>query len=214
MRKIGITGHTSGVGKEIYDHCMFKGYDVTGYSRATGFNMVYNEANEIINDILRKDIDIVFNNAWYPRLQCKIMKVLHEQWKDRDGKYIINTGSASIYQPNLTGEVYEHDKRELRDYSIEAAQLWPSRNKCRMFTVSLGWTNTAMVGEGHPSFLDPYEAALIIVNLMEEQKYVIPEIIVANKQVPLEELDEIRAKAQSIVVESITESNRLVNANR
>ena len=167
MRKIGITGHTSGVGKEIYDHCMFKGYDVTGYSRATGFNMVYNEANEIINDILRKDIDIVFNNAWYPRLQCKIMKVLHEQWKDRDGKYIINTGSASIYQPNLTGEVYEHDKRELRDYSIEAALLWPSRNKCRMFTVSLGWTNTAMVGEGHPSFLDPYEAALIIVNLME-----------------------------------------------
>ena len=214
MRKVGITGHTSGVGKEIYDHCMFRGFDVTGYSRATGFNMVYNEGDEIINDILRKDLDVVFNNAWYPRIQSKIMKVLHEQWKDREGKYIINTGSASIYQPNLTGELYEYDKRELRDYAIEAAQGWPARNKCKVSTVSLGWTNTALVGNGHKNFIDPYEAALALVNLSEDTHYVIPEIVIVSKQLPREEIEEIRDIASDIMVESITESNRLVNANR
>ena len=48
-------------------------------------------------------------------MQIKILKVLHQQWKDREGKFIISTGSASIYQPGLTGEVYQQDKKELRD---------------------------------------------------------------------------------------------------
>ena len=51
MRKVGITGHTSGIGKEIYEYCMFKGYEVYGYSRATGFNMAERDADHIINDI-------------------------------------------------------------------------------------------------------------------------------------------------------------------
>lgn len=213
QRKVGVTGHTSGIGKEIFDYLQFKGNDVRGYSRANGFNMADQQGDKIINDILRNDLDVVFNNAWYPRVQCKIMKVLHAQWKDREDKYIINTGSGSIYQPGLTGDVYNFDKKELADYSIEASFDWPYINKCRCMTVSLGWTNTPMVGE-HDSFITGYEAALILLNLMHEQNYIIPEIVVGNKQLPTDEITAIRDAAAEYVVEDITKTNKLLNADR
>ncbi len=209
-RKIGITGHTSGIGKEIYEHCMFKGHDVTGYSRATGFNILEKDADNIINDILRKDIDVVFNNAWVPKLQIKILKVLHQQWKDREGKFIISTGSASIYQAGLTGEVYQQDKKELRDYSINAALQWPYKNACRVSNVSLGWTNTALVGDTYENFIDPYEAALVLLNMMEYQDYVIPEVIISNKMQPPEEVDPIRDRAAAHMGASIIQSNKMM----
>jgi NAD(P)-dependent dehydrogenase (short-subunit alcohol dehydrogenase family) len=207
MRKIGITGHTSGIGKEIYDHCMFKGYEVYGYSRATGFNMVVNDADDIINDILRRDLDYVFNNAWLPRLQNKILKVLHWQWRDREGTYIVTTGSGSIYQPGLTGDAYTKDKTELRDYCIEAANTWPLDNKCRIFNVSMGWVNTAMVVEENENFLDAYSAALIMLNLIEEQKYVVPELVIGTPQIPREEIEKVVNKANEYIVNSIVQSN-------
>ena len=211
-RKIGVTGHTSGIGKEIYDHLKFNGDDVRGYSRSNGFNMAYAYGDEIINDILRNDLDVVFNNAWYPRVQNKIMKVLHEQWKDREDKYIINTGSASIYQEGLTGGVYAHDKAELAEYAIQSAFDWPHINKCRCMTVSLGWTNTPMVGE-HDAFMTAYEAAMIVVNLMFKQNYIIPNIVVGNKQLPHEEIMKIKDEAAEYVVEDITKTNKLLNVN-
>ena len=202
---------------------MFKGHRVTGYSRSNGFNMLEKGADIIINDILRKDIDVVFNNAWVPRLQNKILKVLHQQWADREDKFIINTGSASIYWPGMTGEIYESDKRELREYSLKAALDWPYKNKCRVSNVSLGWTNTALVGvtlqqegqtvpgEMHPNFLDPYEAALILLNQMEYQDYVIPEIVVSNKMQPREELEPIRKSAVNYMMASIGRSAKMMD---
>lgn len=214
QRKVGVTGHTSGIGKEIFDYLQFKGNDVVvGYSRSNGFNMAERQGDAIISDILRRDLDVVFNNAWYPRIQNKIMKVLHEQWKDREDKYIINTGSASIYQKGLTGDVYNFDKRELADYAVEAGFGWPHLNKCRCMTVSLGWTNTPMVGE-HDGFITSYEAALILLNLMHEQNYIIPEIVVGNKQLPTDEIIKIRDSAAEYVVEDITKTNKLLNADR
>ena len=31
-KKVGITGHTSGIGKEIYEYAQFHGAEVRGYS--------------------------------------------------------------------------------------------------------------------------------------------------------------------------------------
>lgn len=213
QRKVGVTGHTSGIGKEIFDYLEWKGNNVRGYSRSNGFNMADRQGDAIISDILTNDLDVVFNNAWYPRVQNKIMKVLHEQWKDRENKYIINTGSASIYQEGLTGNVYNLDKKELAEYSVAAAFDWPHINKCKCMTVSLGWTNTPMVGE-HEGFITAYEAALILLNLMHEQNYIIPNIVVGNKQLPTDEINAVRDAAAKYVVEDITKTNRLLNAHR
>ena len=80
-------------------------------------------------------------------------------------------------------------------------------------TVSLGWTNTPMVGE-HDGFITSYEAALILLNLMHEQNYIIPEIVVGNKQLPTDEIIKIRDSAAEYVVEDITKTNKLLNADR
>lgn len=80
-------------------------------------------------------------------------------------------------------------------------------------TVSLGWTNTPMVGE-HEGFITAYEAALILLNLMHEQNYIIPEIVVGNKQLPTDEITAIRDAAAEYVVEDITKTNKLLNAHR
>ena len=86
-------------------------------------------------------------------------------------------------------------------------------NKCRIFNVSLGWVNTALV-EHNENFLDPYEAALIMTNLMEEQNYVVPEIVISNKQLPRDEIDLVVNQAADYMVKSITHSNRLANADK
>jgi len=212
-RKIGVIGHTGGIGLEIFKILQFRGDDVKGYSRSNGFNMAFKQGDDIINDILRNDLDVVFNNAWYPRVQCKIQKTLHKQWADREDKYVISTGSASIYQPGLTGDVYLNDKKELAEYAKSVASDWPVVNKCRCMTVSLGWTNTPMVGE-HEGFISAHEAARILVYLMQEQSYIIPELVVANKQLPRDEILKIRDAAAEYVVDDITKTNRLLNADR
>ena len=62
-RKIGVIGHTGGIGLEIFKILQFRGDDVKGYSRSNGFNMAFKQGDDIINDILRNDLDVVFNNA-------------------------------------------------------------------------------------------------------------------------------------------------------
>jgi acyl-CoA hydrolase len=76
----------------------------------------------------------------------------------------------------------------------------------------MGWVNTALV-EKNENFIDPYDAALIMVNLMEDKPYIIPEIVVGNKQLPRKDTEEIVASAADYMVESITQSNRLAFKN-
>ena len=82
--KVAVTGHTSGIGKEIYEYCQFHGALVKGYSRSNGFDLKEGTGDTIINAILRDDPEVVFNHAWYPRAQNKILKILHTQWADRE----------------------------------------------------------------------------------------------------------------------------------
>ena len=70
-----------------------------------------------------------------------------------------------------------------------------------------------MVNENE-NFIDPYDAALIMVNLMEEKPYIIPEIVVSNKQLPRKEIEEVVKEASDYMVESITQSNRLAHAGK
>jgi len=94
--KIVITGHTSGIGKYIYDH-----YNCIGLSRSTGF--------DIINNVITPHIDsetILINNAWTssdPWAQERILdQSLH-------AKKVICIGTNSQY-----AGVYKQSKDQLR----------------------------------------------------------------------------------------------------
>ena len=198
--KVAVTGHTSGIGKEIYEYCQFHGALVKGYSRSNGFDLKEGTGDTIINAILRDDPEIVFNHAWYPRAQNKILKILHTQWVDRE-KVIINTGSATCYY-SIGASIYESDKAELRDYCIAKATDYPYKNKCRLHNVSMGWTNSKILDgvEDGEYFIDPYEAALVLINLVQPQNYIMSEVVCNGKFKPLKYMVQVRDKATQNVL--------------
>tara|TARA_B100001778_G_scaffold110137_2_gene90134 strand:+ start:3842 stop:4501 length:660 start_codon:yes stop_codon:yes gene_type:complete len=203
-KKVAVTGHTSGIGKEIYDYCMFHGAEVRGYSRSNGFNLSDSDGDHIINNILHWDADIFFNHAWVPRIQNKLLKILHTQWKSRDNKVIINTGSATCYF-SIGADIYESDKAELRDYCIASAHDYPYKNKCRIHNVSMGWTNSGILDgvEDKEDFISPYEAALILINLVQPQNYVVSEICVNALFKPMKDMVAVKNKATANVLASL-----------
>ena len=199
-KRVAVTGHTSGIGKEIYEYCQFHGALVKGYSRSNGFDLKEREGDIVINQLLRDDPDVVFNHAWYPRAQNKILKILHTQWKDKE-KVIINTGSATCYY-SIGASIYEKDKAELRDYCIAKATDYPFKNKCRLHNVSMGWTNSKILDgvEDGEYFIDPYEAALVLINLAQPQNYIMTEVVCNGKFKPLKQMVQLRDKATANVL--------------
>ena len=61
--KIAITGHTEGIGKEIYDYFELFGHNVKGFARANGYDLSV-DYQKVIDEIIEWDADIVYNNAW------------------------------------------------------------------------------------------------------------------------------------------------------
>ena len=56
--KVGITGHTYGFGKHIFERCEELGYEVIGFSRSTGYDIsTYPE------HIFTENFDVLINNA-------------------------------------------------------------------------------------------------------------------------------------------------------
>lgn len=202
-KKVAVTGHTSGIGKEIYEYCQFHGALVKGYSRSNGFDLKEGEGDNVINALLRDDPEILFNHAWFPRAQNKILKILHTQWADRE-KVIINTGSATCYY-SIGASIYESDKAELRDYCIMKATDYPYKNKCRLHNVSMGWTNSKILDgvEDGEYFIDPYEAALVLINLATPQNYIMTEVVCNGKFKPLKQMVQLRDKATANVIRDL-----------
>ena len=73
--KILITGHTSGLGKEIHDHLSNLGHEVIGMSRSTG-----HELPDAISEVIAvaKTCDIFFNNVHCGTAQATLIEALYD----------------------------------------------------------------------------------------------------------------------------------------
>ena len=90
--KIAITGHTSGIGKSLFDYFSQEN-DCIGFSRSTGYNISQQSSREsIIAD--SADCDIFVNNAYsnYDDSQLFLLQGIYNSWKQQD-KIIINISS-------------------------------------------------------------------------------------------------------------------------
>ena len=98
--KVAITGHTSGLGREIYNHFVSLGHEVTGLSRSNGFS-IPEKTDDIIN--IAKSCDIFFNNAHVGTSQADFIKKLFRS------TMIVTSGSmgADYWE---TGDQYYKDK--------------------------------------------------------------------------------------------------------
>lgn len=89
--KIAITGHTSGIGKALFD--FFVSYSPIGFSRTNGYNInCIEDRKKIVNQCI--DCDIFINNAYSDETnsQLALLQEMYNVWQSKD-KLIINISS-------------------------------------------------------------------------------------------------------------------------
>lgn len=138
---IGITGHTSGIGKATANWFASRGHTIKGYSRTTGYNIL-GDIPIIIKDIMAMNIDIFINNAYCEMQQVRLLYMLHNIWKDDNTKTIINISSNSSDGIKNFVHPYAIYKAALDD---AVAQLQNTKPACRIMNLKPGYVDTPMV---------------------------------------------------------------------
>lgn len=87
--KIAITGHTSGIGKGLYDYFCAQGDEVIGYSRSTGWDLSKISAPQMSAAIDNDGVDTVILNAHVHHSQVWLLHELSKCWKDDRSKTIV-----------------------------------------------------------------------------------------------------------------------------
>jgi hypothetical protein len=104
--KIGITGHTRGVGQAFFNH--FQSHTVIGFSKSNGYDISDPTSRIKILDRV-KDLDMFINNAYnnYDDSQLRLLEVVYNLWQGTD-KIIVNISSRYTTGP----EKYCKDKEQ------------------------------------------------------------------------------------------------------
>jgi NADP-dependent 3-hydroxy acid dehydrogenase YdfG len=150
FKSIAVTGHTSGLGKGVYDYFQSLGYNVKGFSKDNGFDISLKENVDRIVELTR-DCDLFFNNAYHFYQQVEIARLWQQQhWSDQH--YIINTSSIAAEPladiPNNAAwlKSYGDEKYSLNKISWEINH---SGSKCKSMIIMPGVCQT--------NFYNPYD---------------------------------------------------------
>ena len=84
--KVGITGHCSGLGKELYSR-----FDCIGFDLKNGFDI----ANPVPIVEALVDCDVFINNAYSGRHQASLFEAVDNTWGDPN-KLIVNISSYAV----------------------------------------------------------------------------------------------------------------------
>ncbi len=105
--KVVITGHTSGLGKEFYDHFIHRDHEVIGLSRSNGYDISKN-----IEDIVKiaSSCDLFINNAYAGDSQLKLLMLLKNEVNN-----IVVCGSSSRNYLNIINTEYSKNKHNLAE---------------------------------------------------------------------------------------------------
>lgn len=117
--KVLLTGHTSGIGKSLFEKFTNELYDVVGFSRKTGHDI---GDENIIKNILKEttNCDIFINNAWHPEGQLKLLKELTNIWEDTEKKIINISSNIKVFPDSFFRTPlllkYKTSKKEIDDF--------------------------------------------------------------------------------------------------
>lgn len=107
--KCVITGHTSGLGKALYDHFENKGWEVIGYSRSNGYPLP-ESLDTIVNNT--HDVDLFINNSYALGNQALLTKLIARRAK----KIVVcNTISKDYPFDEILANDYVAKKKELAE---------------------------------------------------------------------------------------------------
>lgn len=146
-KKIIITGHTSGVGKAIYDK--FKEIscrEIVGMSRSNGYD-IDADFDKIVAEA--EGCELFINNAYRDGQQLKLVEVL----KDKVDMMVV-MGSVSRFYPELIPTDYVKDKQALAE-ACRLVSLNP--NGIPLLHLDLGFIEGTIVDGSDPAgFVSDY----------------------------------------------------------
>ena len=149
--RIIITGHTSGIGKAIYDKFNeISCHEIIGMSRSNGYD-IEKDFDKIVAEA--EGAELFINNAYRDKQQLKLFNAL----KNKVDMMVV-MGSVSRQYPELIPTDYVHDKQEL----AEACRLESiNPNGIPVLHLDLSFIEgTTVSGDDPTAFLSDYNTPL------------------------------------------------------
>lgn len=140
LTRIAITGHTSGIGKALFDYFKDQGCDVVGFSRSNGYTFPEDEA-KALKEII--ECDVFINNGLPVKTQCNLLSGVFKVWQFQK-KTIVNMGSYTTAHdrqkphPRFSDD-YNNDKKELDKICKE---LRTQPKKCKIILLRPSYVKT------------------------------------------------------------------------
>ena len=138
-KKIVITGHTSGIGKALYQSLQGEEREVVGISRSNGYD-ISKDREKIL--LLVKDAHVFVNNAFSEFDNVHLLYEIFNLWKE-ENKLIVNIGSESSDGIKDFVHPYAVMKAAL-DKATEQLQNI-SGSQCRVLNIRSGFVDTPSV---------------------------------------------------------------------
>ena len=142
MLKIGITGHSKGIGKALVDELYKAGHDIMGFSRSNGFDITnYDQIAQAV-----RDADVFINNAWDNYYQVDLLNAVFDIWRNDESKMIVNISSMAKY-PGLSDNTssYTASKAALSHQALKL--MFKTNRKCKIININPGFVKTDMVSD-------------------------------------------------------------------
>lgn len=172
--KIGITGHTQGLGLAITQQMTALGHEVIGFSRTNGYDISDDATlDRIVSECT--ECDVFINNAVYEYAQTKLLYKLHNSWEGKD-RQIVNIGSKITMlwvKDHHLDLMYRNHKKSLDD----ACEFL--NNRCdlpKVMLVKIPRIDTQRVQHMQKEKLPPSVVADLIIYCILHPKITISEI--------------------------------------
>jgi hypothetical protein len=168
--KIAITGHTSGLGKSIYNYSIEQNINAIGFSRSNGFNITDSKDRKLlINSVA--NCDVFINNAYDRYGQLDLLYELYDEWKT-SSKLIVSIGSmaGNAAEWRLRPCIYSTIKKAL---DVATYQLINSHDRqgCKLMVFKPGY-----LGDD-PGKISYAYAAKFLVDAIQNNQYEITELV-------------------------------------
>lgn len=178
--RIAITGHTSGIGLATKELLSEKGFKVSGFSRANGFDL--SKPDTIANIVEgSRNFQVFINNAFCEWAQIDLLYALFDKWY-REPRIIINISSNS----GDGDKNYPHKYAVIKSALDKAAAQLNNvpDNQCRIVNIRPGWVSTPGIAhlgvkEGQ---LSPQDIAYLVHFVITSPQIHIPTMTVLSPQ--------------------------------